>query len=233
MTRTRSRRIPQLLAALVCLAVMPAAAWGRSPGAQAPDAWSAARAAIFRIFAALPGFPFECTGWYAAPAQDRPPVSVYITAGHCPAPLVVRTPDGLEDTLVIARLRSAQAGADLTIGERADPRARRTYLPLADAPPLPGTPAIIAGYAAGELTELAATAAGDCQRPFVCFESGTPILGGLSGSPIVSTRTGEVLGVLVASPGRQRTSGPYVIIATPASAVRAAMRLVLPQLPLP
>jgi hypothetical protein len=228
-TRTRPHRPVPLLAALACLAAMPAAAAGMSAGTVAPDAWSAAHAAIFRVFAALPGFPFACTGWYAAPAQGRPPVSVYITAGHCPAPLMVRTGEGLEDTLVIARLHSAQAGADLTIGERADPRTRRVYLPLAAAPPIPGERALVAGYAGGELTTLIATADAACQRPFVCFTSDAPIRGGLSGSPIVSLRTGEVLGILVAaSRDQQAPDGPHAVLATPASAILAALRLALP-----
>lgn len=193
--------------------------------------WNAAIVSVFRVFSATPELAFQCTGWYVAPAHagsSALPVSVYITAGHCPTPLLVTTAEGLENTLIIARVHSSEAGADLTIAERVDQRDPRVFLPLATALPRTGERALIVGYGDGHLTTLVVTALPACQRPFVCFGSPVYIRGGLSGSPIVSLSDGAVLGILVASPPRADPAGAFTIIATPASVIRAYLDVTLP-----
>lgn len=221
-----------LLFLITCLG-LALAATGPADGDPHPLPWGTTTASVFRVLSAISGLPLSCTGWYLAPVRSASalsPVSVYITAGHCPTPLLVNTADGLEDTLIIARLHSREAAADLTIAERADRRKQRIFLPLANAAPQTGERALVTGYGDGHLTMLVVTALPACQPPFVCFSSSVHVRGGLSGSPIVSLRSGLVLGILVASPSRMYPTDPYVIIATPASVIRASLEFTLPSL---
>jgi hypothetical protein len=199
-------------------------------------AWNDTLASIFPVHAFAQGFPRECTGWYIAP-MDQPsprgrpplPVSLYVTAGHCPAPHVVHSAGGiLERTLLIARL--VDPAPDLAIGARIDPRENRAFLRLAPAPPRPGTRALVAGYAGGQLSETVVTAMSpeSCPPGLLCFHSDTPIRGGLSGAPIVLLDTGEAAGMLIATPSDAHgIEDPYTVLATPSWALRAALQLAL------
>jgi len=222
-------RLLAALAASLCLAL---------PTQAGPSRWDAAVASTFPIRASAAGFPVECTAWYAGPVDandgSAPPVSVYVTAGHCPTPHVVAagTRGALERTLVFARM--IDPAPDLAVGARTDPREHRTFLQIAEAAPAPGAPALVVGYAEGHLSELVVTALppSRCPARYACFHSEVPIRGGLSGAPIVSLDTGEVVGMLVATPddgrGREDT---HTVLATPASALRAALRISLPDAP--
>src|SRR5579883_1115577 len=139
---------------------------------------------VFPIKALAPGFPRECTAWYVAPLDQpghgtRPslPVSLYVTAGHCPPPHILLSAGLLQRTPPIARPGAPAPAPDLAIGARIDPRERRTFLSLASGPPAPGTRALIAGYAAGHLAEIIVTALDPsaCPPGTLCFRSAVPI----------------------------------------------------------
>jgi hypothetical protein len=221
--------------ATACLAALLCAA-ARAAIAAAPAAWNDTLASIFAVHAFAQGFPLECTAWYIAPI-DQPspsarhplPVSLYVTAGHCPTPHVVHSAGGiLERTLLIARL--VDPAPDLAIGARLDPREHRAFLRLAPAPPRPGARALVAGYAGGQLSEIILTAMSpeSCPPGLLCFHSDVPIRGGLSGAPIVLLDTGEAVGMLIATPSDAHgIEDPYTVLATPSSALRAALQLAL------
>jgi len=225
-TPTRSAPSAACLLAATVLAAAPSSC-------AAP--WDGVMRSVFPIKALAPGFPRECTAWYVAPLDQpghgtRPslPVSLYVTAGHCPPPHIVVSAGLLERTLLIARL--VDPAPDLAIGARIDPRERRTFLSLASGPPAPGTRALIAGYAAGHLAEIIVTALDPsaCPPGTLCFRSAVPIRGGLSGAPIVLLDTGEAAGMLVATPSDARgNEDPYTVLATPARTLLAALSLAL------
>ncbi len=179
----------------------------------------------------LPELPVSCTGWFAAPSRQVSSmlVSVYITAGHCPVPQVVRTAEGLEQMAVLARI--TRPGLDATVGLRLDPRHLRTFPALALVPPRLGDRALVAGYSAGHLTEAVLTAIDgrDCPAQFLCFHSDQGLQPGMSGAPILSLRTGDIVGILVATAQQARGyEDPHTIIATPAGPLRALVEIAAP-----
>ena len=192
--------------------------------------WTTLLATTFRIFALQPELPVSCTGWYAVPhhqVSSSTVVSVYITAGHCPAPQVVRNGDGLEQMAVLVRI--TRPGMDAAVGLRVDPRPRRVFPALALAPPQPGERALVAGYSDGHLAETVLTAMSDCSAGFLCFLGDQALRPGMSGAPIMSLRTGEIIGILVATAHQARGDGdPHTIMATPAGPLRELVDIAVP-----
>lgn len=209
---------------LALLLTIPAAT------AQPPSAWTTVLAVTFRILAMLPELPLSCTGWFAAPSRLVSPsmfVSAYVTAGHCPVPQVVRTAEGLEQMAVLARV--TRPGVDATVGLRLDGRPRRAFPSFALVPPRAGDRALVAGYSAGPLTEAVLTANGECSAGFLCFHSDQAIRAGMSGAPILSLHTGEIVGILVATAQQAHSyDDPHTIMATPARALRALLEIAVP-----
>ena len=222
---TRNRRRGATLAALGLAMFLTVPATASLP----PFPWTTILAATFRIFAMLPELPVSCTGWYALPyrkVSSSMLVSVYITAGHCPVPQVARTGDGLEQMAVLARV--TRPGMDATVGLRPDPRPFRVFPSLALVPPRPGDRALVAGYSAGHLAESVLTVIDECSAGFLCFHSEQALRPGMSGAPILSLRTGEIVGILVASAQPRGYEDPHTVMATAASSLRALVEIAAP-----
>lgn len=214
--------VKRLFPVLATLGLALGLAASGTASAQPAAPWTTLLLATFPILADLPGWPVNCTGWYAAPRGQVGSmlVSVYVTAGHCAVPQIVRTAEGLEQMAVLARL--TRPGADAAIGARFDSRSVRTFLRFATTPPHPGDRALVAGYSSGHLTEAVLTTLPDCLREFLCFHSDLALRSGMSGAPILSLRTGEIVGVLVAATWGARG---HMIMATPSAAVQALLEL--------
>ena len=182
----------------------------------------------FQILAERPGLPVSCTGWYAAPRGHAGflYVSVYVTAGRGEAPHVVRNPEGPEQMVVLAHIN--RLGADAAVGARVDRRAARTFLTLATAPPRPGDRALVAGYSAGHLTEAVLTTVPDCLHGDICFHSDQALRPGMSGAPILSLVTGQLIGILIGFPVIHNRVDPHTIWATPSTALRTLIELATP-----
>jgi hypothetical protein len=197
--------------------------------AQSVHPWTNLVSATFQILADLPGWPVRCTGWYAAPRGrvSSMTVSLYITAGHCDAPHIARVTEGLEEMAVLARI--TRPGVDAAVGARFDPRATRTFPVLAAVLPPAGDQALVVGYSAGHLTEAVLTVLPTCQHGFLCLHSDRILRPGMSGAPIVSLRTGDIVGILVGSPMDARGhEDPNTIWATPSVALRSLVELAAP-----
>jgi hypothetical protein len=201
----------------------PGIAW-----AQSVDTWTALHSITFQILADLPGLPVSCTGWYAAPRGQAGSlyVSVYVTAGHCEVPHIVRNPKGLERMVVLAHID--RLGADAAVGARMDRRATRTFLTLASAPPRPGARALVAGYSAGHLTQAVLTTIADCHHGYICFHSDHALRPGMSGAPILSLDTGQLIGILIGFPLVHNRVDPHAIWATSSIALRTLIELAVP-----
>jgi hypothetical protein len=92
------------------------------------------------------------------------------------------------------------------------------------------TRAPVASRAGGQLSEIIVGAMSPQDSPpgLLCFDSDVPIGGGLSGAHIVLLDIGEVAGMLIATPSdAHRIEDRHTVLATPASALRAAIRLPL------
>lgn len=199
--------------------------------AQPAGPWTTLLSLTFQILADLPNLPVRCTGWFAAPRGHIGSllVSAYVTAGHCDVPHVVRITEGLEQTTVLARIN--RLGVDAAVGIRLDSRVTRAFPVLASALPRPGDRALVAGYSAGHLTEAVLTTLSECLHGFVCFHSDQPLRPGMSGAPILSLRTGEIVGILVGTPLDAHGYGdPQTIWATPSTAIRTLIELASPGL---
>lgn len=197
--------------------------------AQPVAPWTHLVSATFQILADLPGWPVRCTGWYAAPRgrMSSLVVSVYVTAGHCDAPHIARIAEGFEQMAVLARI--TRPGVDAAVGMRFDPRATRSFPVLAAALPHAGDQALVAGYSAGHLTEAVLTVLPTCLSGFLCFHSDRALRPGMSGAPILSLRTGEIIGVLAGTPlDPHGHEDPHTIWATPSIALRALVELAAP-----
>ena len=193
--------------------------------------WTLLLSATFRILADAPGWPVNCTGWYAAPLQrfssPGTRVSAYVTAGHCWTPHVVEMGGALEQTQTIARVD--RAGVDAGIGARMDVRRNPTFLALATALPRHGERALVAGFSDGHLTEAVLTTLEPMRSGFLSFHSDLALRPGMSGAPIILLRTGEVVGVLIGIPHDSRGQpDPHTVIATPATSLRALMEFAVP-----
>jgi len=224
--RGKGRLLVHILVILVGLSIAlmgPGIAW-----AQSVDAWTALHSITFQILADLPGSPVSCTGWYAVPQGHAGSlhVSVYVTAGHCEAPHVVRIPEGLERMVVLAHIN--RLGADAAVGARMDRRATPTFLPIATAPPRPGDRALVAGYSAGHLTEAVLSTVPDCLHGYVCFHSDHALRPGMSGAPILSLVTGQLVGILIGFPLTHNRVDPHTIWATSSTALRTLIDLAVP-----
>lgn len=196
---------------------------------QPAASWTTLLSATFRILASVATLQVSCTGWFAAPRRHTTSmhVSVYVTAGHCSVPQVVRTADGFEQMMIVARV--TRPGMDATVGLRLDPRSPRTFPALATAPPRLGDRALVAGYSAGHLTEAVITAIDDCPAEFLCFHSDQVVHPGMSGAPILSLRTGDIVGILVATVRHARGyEDPHTIMATPAASLRSLIEMSAP-----
>jgi hypothetical protein len=154
-------------------------------------------------------------------------VSIYVTAGHCDAPHIVRNPAGLERTVVLAHIN--RLGADAAVGARMDRRTARTFLTLATTPPKPGDRALVAGYSAGHLTEAVLTAVPDCLYGYICFHSDHALRPGMSGAPILSLDTGQLIGILIGFPLIRNREDPHAIWATSSTALRTLIELANPE----
>ena len=196
--------------------------------AQPAVPWTTLLSATFRILGDLPDLPLSCTGWFVAPHGHVSSmlVSVYVTAGHCPVPQVARTAEGLEQMVVLARI--TRPGIDAAVGLRVDPRPLRTFPAVAIEPPRLGDRALVAGYSNGRLTEAILTAIGECPAEFLCFHSDQALHPGMSGAPIESLRTGDIVGILVATVQRRGYEDPHTIMATPAAALRTLVEIAVP-----
>jgi hypothetical protein len=197
--------------------------------AQPIHPWTNLVSATFQILADLPGWPVRCTGWYVAPRGrvSSMIVSLYITAGHCDAPHIARVAEGLEEMAVLARI--TRLGVDAAVGARFDPRATRTFPVLAAALPRAGDQALVVGYSAGHITEAVLTVLPTCQHGFLCLHSDRSLRPGMSGAPIVSLQSAEVVGILVGSPMDARGhDDPTTIWATPSVALRSLVELAGP-----
>lgn len=213
-----------MLVTLALALARPAVTW-----AQAAEPWTALLSITFPIFAELPGLPLICTGWYAAPRgrAGSKHVSVYVTAGHCAVPHVVRIPEGREPLALIARVN--RLGLDAAVGVRIDPRAGRAFLELAATPPSSGDLALVVGYSGGHLTEAVLTTVSGCLNGFVCLHGDYALRPGMSGAPVLSLRTGRVLGLLVGTPPDSHGYGdPHRVWATSSTALRTLIELASP-----
>jgi hypothetical protein len=191
--------------------------------------WSMLLSATFKIVAMLADLPVSCTGWFAAPHRrlSSTLVSVYVTAGHCPIPHVVRTAEGLEQMAVLARI--TRPGMDAAVGLRQDARPLPTFPRLTALLPSAGDRALVAGYSDGHLTETILTAIEPCAAEFLCFHSDQALRPGMSGAPIMSLRTDGIVGIVVAT---ERDShghdDPHTIMATPAGRLQALVDIAVP-----
>ena len=191
--------------------------------------WMTLLSITFPILADLPGLPVNCTGWYATSLGHggSMPISVYVTAGHCNVPHIVRMGEGLEQPPVLGHID--RLGVDAAVGVRVDQRATRTFPILAMTLPQPGERALVAGYSAGHLTEAVLTTLPRCFHGFLCFHSDHALRPGMSGASILSLRTGQIIGVLVGTSLDSHGYGDqHTIWATPAVALRALIELAAP-----
>jgi hypothetical protein len=198
--------------------------------AQPAGHWDGLLSFTFQILADRPDLPVRCTGWFAAPRGHVGSmlVSVYVTAGHCDVPHIVRIAEGFEQMARLAHVN--RLGVDAAVGVRLDSRPRRTFPVLATTFPRPGDRALVAGYSAGHLTEAVLTTLPDCSYGFVCFHSDCALRPGMSGAPILSLRTGEIVGILVGTPLDAHGYGdPQTIWATPSTALRVLIDLAAPK----
>lgn len=197
--------------------------------AQPAGPWMTLLSITFPILADLPGLPLSCTGWYAASRGDAGsmPVSVYVTAGHCDTPHIVKITEGLEQMAVLAHIN--RPGFDAAVGTRVDPRTTRTFPVFAEAFPRTGDRALVGGYSAGHLTEAVLTALPECLHGFLCFHSDHALRPGMSGAPILSLRTGQIIGILIGTPRDSHGYGdPHTVWATPSSALLTLIELATP-----
>jgi len=155
------------------------------------------------------------------------PVSVYVTAGHCDVPHLVKIAEGLEQMAVLGRI--TRLGIDVAVGTRIDPRITRTFPILATALPRAGERALMVGYSAGHLTEAVLTNLRDCVHGFLCFHSDLALRPGMSGAPILSLQTGQIIGELVGTPLDSHGYGdPHTVWATPSTVLRTLIELTTP-----
>lgn len=228
MRRTRVLGLPARIGLAALGFAIVFAVFGTA-SAQPVAPWTSLLSATFQILADLPGWPVRCTGWYAAPRGhvSSMRVSVYVTAGHCDDPHIVRTVEGFEQMAVLARI--TRPGVDAAVGARFDPRATRSFPVLAAALPRPGDHTLVAGYSAGQLTEAVLTVLPDCRGGFLCLHSDRALRPGMSGAPISSLRTGEIVGILVGTPlDAHGHEDPHTTWATPSIALRALVELAAP-----
>lgn len=201
--------------------------------------WDRVAASVFVVRAALPSFPRECTGWFLAPLpQDRPAVSAYVTAGHCSEPYVVAESSGgpnagLEQT--VWRGRVLTPGSDAAIGLRRDPRTNRVFLPLAISAARLGDRALVIGWSGQRLAAAIVRFERISPNGLLEYTSHLALAPGLSGAPIVSLATGDVVGIVVglSLADRNDSGASHVIYATPASAIRALAYLAVPNALMP
>jgi hypothetical protein len=149
----------------------------------------------------------------------------YVTAGHCPIPQMVSAWDRTEDSTLVAFVRDPGTDATVGIAPLAGP-AR--FLRLSSSLPAPGETATAAGWPLGRYTVTTVTYTGNA-RGRLLFRSPTAIRRGYSGAPIVSTRTGLVLGMLVGTERGSATS----IEAIPAPRIALLLALAAPSLRIP
>ncbi len=217
----------RIVIAALSLAVVLAACGITSAQPRGP--WTTLLAITFQILANRPGQPVNCTGWYAASRRHGGSllVSIYMTAGHCEVPHVVRIAEGFEQMAVLARID--RLGVDAAVGARLDPRATRMFPVFATALPRPGDRALVVGYSGGHLTEAVLTALPDCPHRFICFHSDHALRPGMSGAPILALHTGEIVGILIGTPQDAHGYGdPHTIWATPSTALRTLIELAAP-----
>jgi hypothetical protein len=194
----------------------------------APRAPGVPESALVRILTPPPERAFACTGWWAGPAPRMAPqgeFAYYITAGHCPIPQAVSAWGRTESATLVASVRDPGTDATVGIAPLAGP-AR--FLRLSSSLPAPGETAAAAGWPLGRYTVTAVTYIGSA-RGRLLFRSPTAIRRGYSGAPIVSTRTGLVLGMLVGTERGNATS----IEAIPAPRIALLLALAAPSLRIP
>src|SRR5215467_12105892 len=109
-----------------------------------------------------------------------------------------------------------------------DLRIRRTFLTLATTPPKPGDRALVAGYSAGHLTEAVLTVVPDCLHGYVCFHSDHALRPGMSGAPILSLDTGQLIGIVIGFPLIRGREDPHALWATSSTVLRTLIELALP-----
>jgi len=197
--------------------------------AQPAGPWMTLLSVTFPILADLPGLPVSCTGWYAAARghAGSMPVSVYVTAGHCDVPRIVRLAEGFEQMAVLGYIN--RPGVDASVGIRVDPRAIRMFPILATVAPWSGDRALVVGYSAGHITEAVLTTLPECLHGFLCFHSDHALRPGMSGAPILSFRTGLIIGILIGTPRDSHGYGdPHTVWATPSSTLQTLIEFAIP-----
>lgn len=177
----------------------------------------------------MQGYPVNCTGWFvAAPEDERPATSVYVTAGHCGTPHVVEAFGSSAVERTQSRGRVAN-GTDAAVGIRHDDRPRRIFLRLSTAAPEPGEPALTAGWPGTHLMAARLTFLPTRPDGLLEYHSDLALRGGASGAPIMSLRTGRLSAIVAGFRLLDRHVSDYrTIVATPAAAVQGLLSVAVP-----